>query len=93
MTSTTPPTEELFENLGNALSTDYFFLREQLTDDRRRASPVGYGRRAEGHVGVFAAGNFSSARARSAVGLPVLADQGAAVAAFLATNNAHGLTS
>ncbi len=33
MTSTTPPTEELFENLGNALSTDYFFLREQLTDD------------------------------------------------------------
>jgi glutaryl-CoA dehydrogenase len=33
MPSTTPPTPELFENLGHALSTDYFFLREQLTDD------------------------------------------------------------
>jgi glutaryl-CoA dehydrogenase len=29
-TTTIPP---LFENLGHALSTDYFFLREQLTED------------------------------------------------------------
>jgi glutaryl-CoA dehydrogenase len=33
MSSTTTPTPPLFENLGHALSTDYFFLREQLTDD------------------------------------------------------------
>jgi glutaryl-CoA dehydrogenase len=33
MSSTTTPTPELFENLGHALSTDYFFLREQLSDD------------------------------------------------------------
>jgi glutaryl-CoA dehydrogenase len=32
MPSTIPPTPELFENLGHALSTDYFFLREQLAD-------------------------------------------------------------
>jgi glutaryl-CoA dehydrogenase len=31
--STTSPTPPLFENLGHALSTDYFFLREQLTED------------------------------------------------------------
>jgi glutaryl-CoA dehydrogenase len=33
MPSTTTPTPPLFENLGHALSTDYFFLREQLTED------------------------------------------------------------
>jgi glutaryl-CoA dehydrogenase len=33
MSTTAPPTPALFENLGHALSTDYFFLREQLTDD------------------------------------------------------------
>jgi glutaryl-CoA dehydrogenase len=33
MTSPTAPTPALFENLGHALSTDYFFLREQLSDD------------------------------------------------------------
>jgi glutaryl-CoA dehydrogenase len=32
MTSTSP-TPPLFENLGHALSTDYFFLREQLTEE------------------------------------------------------------
>jgi glutaryl-CoA dehydrogenase len=31
--SSTTPTASLFEDLGHALSTDYFFLREQLTDD------------------------------------------------------------
>jgi glutaryl-CoA dehydrogenase len=33
MASTTTPVPPLFENLGHALSTDYFFLREQLTED------------------------------------------------------------
>jgi glutaryl-CoA dehydrogenase len=33
MSTTAPHTPPLFENLGHALSTDYFFLREQLTDD------------------------------------------------------------
>ena len=33
MSSTTTPTPALFENLGHALSTDYFFLREQLAAD------------------------------------------------------------
>ena len=33
MTTGTSPTPSLFENLGHALSTDYFFLREQLTED------------------------------------------------------------
>ena len=33
MSSTTTPIPPLFENLGHALSTDYFFLREQLTED------------------------------------------------------------
>ena len=33
MPATAPPTPPLFENLGHALSTDYFFLREQLTED------------------------------------------------------------
>ena len=33
MSSTTTPTPPLFENLGHALSTDYFFLREQLSED------------------------------------------------------------
>jgi len=33
MSSTTAATPSLFENLGHALSTDYFFLREQLTED------------------------------------------------------------
>ena len=32
MSSTTTPTPPLFENLGHSLSTDYFFLREQLTE-------------------------------------------------------------
>jgi hypothetical protein len=31
--SSTTTTPSLFENLGHALSTDYFFLREQLTED------------------------------------------------------------
>src|SRR6201988_3329733 len=31
--STTTPVPPLFENLGHALSTDYFFLREQLSED------------------------------------------------------------
>jgi glutaryl-CoA dehydrogenase len=43
MSSTTTPTPPLFENLGHALSTDYFFLREQLSDDElavlRRVRP------------------------------------------------------
>jgi hypothetical protein len=30
-TLTVPP---LFEDLGHALATDYFFLREQLTDEQ-----------------------------------------------------------
>jgi glutaryl-CoA dehydrogenase len=33
MSSTTPAIPPLFENLGHALSTDYFFLREQLSED------------------------------------------------------------
>ncbi|HXD67868.1 MAG TPA: acyl-CoA dehydrogenase family protein [Solirubrobacteraceae bacterium] len=33
MSSTTTPTPPLLENLGHSLSTDYFFLREQLTED------------------------------------------------------------
>jgi glutaryl-CoA dehydrogenase len=33
MSSTTAPIPPLFENLGHALSTDYFFLREQLSAD------------------------------------------------------------
>jgi glutaryl-CoA dehydrogenase len=33
MPATAPPTPSLFQNLGHALSTDYFFLREQLTED------------------------------------------------------------
>ena len=33
MTTSTSPTPPLFENLGHALSTDYFFLREQLTEE------------------------------------------------------------
>jgi glutaryl-CoA dehydrogenase len=33
MTTNTSPTPSLFENLGHALSTDYFFLREQLTEE------------------------------------------------------------
>jgi glutaryl-CoA dehydrogenase len=33
MPATAPPTPPLFENLGHSLSTDYFFLREQLTED------------------------------------------------------------
>src|ERR1700760_2069240 len=32
--SATTPVPPLFENLGHALSTDYFFLREQLTEDQ-----------------------------------------------------------
>ena len=32
MSSTAAPIPPLFENLGHALSTDYFFLREQLTN-------------------------------------------------------------
>ena len=32
MSTTAPHTPPLFENLGHALSTDYFFLREQLTE-------------------------------------------------------------
>src|ERR1700759_2878621 len=31
--SATTPVPPLFENLGHALSTDYFFLREQLSED------------------------------------------------------------
>jgi glutaryl-CoA dehydrogenase len=33
MTISSSPTPPLFENLGHALSTDYFFLREQLTEE------------------------------------------------------------
>ena len=33
MTTGSSPTPSLFENLGHALSTDYFFLREQLTEE------------------------------------------------------------
>src|ERR1700760_1535009 len=33
MSTTAPSVPPLFENLGHALSTDYFFLREQLTED------------------------------------------------------------
>jgi glutaryl-CoA dehydrogenase len=33
MPATAPPTPPLFENLGHSLSTDFFFLREQLTED------------------------------------------------------------
>jgi glutaryl-CoA dehydrogenase len=33
MSSIATPTPPLFENLGHALSTDYFFLREQLSED------------------------------------------------------------
>jgi glutaryl-CoA dehydrogenase len=33
MSTAAPPTPSLFENLGHALSTDYFFLREQLSED------------------------------------------------------------
>ena len=33
MPASAPPTPPLFENLGHSLSTDYFFVREQLTED------------------------------------------------------------
>ncbi len=33
MSTTASPTPPRFENLGHALSTDYFFLREQLSED------------------------------------------------------------
>ena len=86
MSSATTPTPPLSENLGHSLSTDYFFLREQLTENElavlRRVRqfvddevlPVigGYWERAgsRGHSSTGSVSWASSARRSAATGAP-----------------------